>query len=1098
MTGRLDRISVERVVAALLCTTRQKTHHWKQSFDKDTTAFGAGTPMGHTSGADDDESIDEHEACLPIVMDDPNPSIALPSASGEEEEDSDIDADPPRVVSLLQQWKRYDQYPIGMRLAELSVMWHVNGWSKAEFPRFMLWAREHFPCAFGNINHSGRFLADFLPAVVGVSHTCLAGSLHSLIPALGIPSFLARVIDVVSINGRSLLPVIYIYTTSQGNLSWALLGCPCLEYREDEARPSEASTAASGADIGWKEVFGFHKAAQLVYAVHELEKSYNISRNDRALRIITTVADNAIQGPNSTRFSREESLVDSLEHDILSEGVCKFHQADSSGSAVDKLYVETVHYDRLLRLVRRHFAFGTGDLILRGVANKFSQIASIFDERHDRAVALAADAEAANQPLAAQRIRQRASKHKQEAKALHQAGWTQWQRPRAPKADGTRKVVWQAKARTQFFKIYCLVYWGILARMQQSLERARLAASGAATAQTGMQTREMKAWRSLGKAMTNIRVLVFNLGRADFRQQNLSAYALEVQSSLSIGSTHRTFQCVDNMFAASGALVEMRGILKMVQAFGSGLKFVQEEGKVLLTNKDRFTQPLKNKKAMWMTSQTLLAHRCWRTFPLLSSSLTEIVLAGSFRGVSLHGRMFDEPNQPLAASKTVAGRRAFVAAARDERFDLVTQAIDRLIKWTLTERQEFAHRMLQLQVPRARAPVAQGDGLPEVAALDMFDVKNNETQLAETKPVSASGDVENDAPVPTCAFMPRKKMPKTATCDKQTFVDMFVEEFAADEKIIQDAAVDLAKACENMTSNLHTTPAIITETDTNGLEPIAVDENSTDEDTDLDQLDDVIDHKRACESASGESTQVPHNIREFLKLPRHTWVIHRRGGTGKWKVERMLKYTQQQGGRYLQYADPRTRFLASAEQLFGTDLVEANTDVCTLESSVKDMTKYCHGRFWALPKTRDNIFSKVMSKCDPPHEIYEDVLDSEFCEQFVRFRSWMQQQIKQPYGHEFFHVRAFVVKSCETKQLFEVRPSEIIGASLWQPGWIPKQGEILVTRRFGRSVLISVKKTKYDQILFILHVHKFGRNPLSSLVACGIGFPFVRSCVDDV
>ena len=423
------------------------------------------------------------------------------------------------------------------------------------------------------------------------------------------------------------------------------------------------------------------------------------------MRLITTVADNAIQGPNSTRFSCEEHKVDRLEDDILSEGVCKFHLADSVGSMVDKLYVETVLYDRLLRLVRRHFAFGTGDLILRSVAKKFSQIASIFDERHDRALELAADAEGKGQPLAAVRFRQRASKHKQEAGALHQAGWTKWQRPRAPKADGTRKVVWQGRARSQFFQIYGLVYWGVLARMQQSLERARASASGEITARTGMQTREMKAWRSLGKAMTNIRVLVFNMGRSDFRHKNLSAYALEVQSSLSLASTRQALLCADKMFAASGVLVEMRGILKMIQAVCSGLALVEEEGRILLTNKYRFTQPDARKTPLWMTSKTLLAHRCWRAFPLLSSSITEMVLAGSYHGVSLGGHIFDDPSQPLATGeRSIAGKRARVAAARDERFDLVVEALDRLIKWTMAERQEFLHRMLQLQVP----PITRG------------------------------------------------------------------------------------------------------------------------------------------------------------------------------------------------------------------------------------------------------------------------------------------------------------------------------------------------------------------------------------------------------
>ena len=83
------------------------------------------------------------------------------------------------------------------------------------------------------------------------------------------------------------------------------------------------------------------------------------------MRLITTVADNAIQGPNSVHFSEEERRVDNLEDDMLAEAICKFRIADCVGGGVDKQFIETILYDRLLRLVRRHFALGTGDIILR-------------------------------------------------------------------------------------------------------------------------------------------------------------------------------------------------------------------------------------------------------------------------------------------------------------------------------------------------------------------------------------------------------------------------------------------------------------------------------------------------------------------------------------------------------------------------------------------------------------------------------------------------------------------------------------------------------------------------------------------------------------
>ena len=52
--------------------------------------------------------------------------------------------------------------------------------------------------------------------------------------------------------------------------------------------------------------------------------------------------------------------------------------------------------------------------------------------------------------------------------------------------------------------------------------------------------------------------------RRDFRKQNFSSYALEVQSSLSVAYTKQALDCGERMFTAFGVLVEMRGIIKVV------------------------------------------------------------------------------------------------------------------------------------------------------------------------------------------------------------------------------------------------------------------------------------------------------------------------------------------------------------------------------------------------------------------------------------------------------------------------------------------------------------------------------------------------------
>ena len=118
---------------------------------------------------------------------------------------------------------------------------------------------------------------------------------------------------------------------------------------------------------------------------------------------------------------------------------------------------------------------------------------------------------------------------------------------------------------TPFFKIYGLNFWGIQARMHQSLENVREACTKQGrdvTAKTGMRTKEMRAWRSLGRAMLDIHMLVFNLGRSDFRGRHLRAYAIEVQSSLSTSAPESAVAMGHTMLLAVGSLVEMRGILQ--------------------------------------------------------------------------------------------------------------------------------------------------------------------------------------------------------------------------------------------------------------------------------------------------------------------------------------------------------------------------------------------------------------------------------------------------------------------------------------------------------------------------------------------------------
>ena len=71
--------------------------------------------------------------------------------------------------------------------------------------------------------------------------------------------------------------------------------------------------AADGATHGSHGIFGCHKAPQLISTVHHLEHRFKIDREDRVCRLVTSVADQAIQGPDSTQFAKHERAVDGVD-----------------------------------------------------------------------------------------------------------------------------------------------------------------------------------------------------------------------------------------------------------------------------------------------------------------------------------------------------------------------------------------------------------------------------------------------------------------------------------------------------------------------------------------------------------------------------------------------------------------------------------------------------------------------------------------------------------------------------------------------------------------------------------------------------------------
>ena len=176
--------------------------------------------------------------------------------------------------------------------------------------------------------------------------------------------------------------------------------------------------------VGSKQgTFQFHSAEQLVSLVHRKEAVFRITKADRNLRLVRTVADGAIAGPGSCKFVKQECIMDGVAFDPLKEGVCSFHAGDNAFAANDRKFPETRLHDRFLRLVRSMFAFGTGRLILRGVATEFSRIADIYHALSDDHEKRATKAETEGRSTAATRNRCRAAEKRAEVVAIRKAGW---------------------------------------------------------------------------------------------------------------------------------------------------------------------------------------------------------------------------------------------------------------------------------------------------------------------------------------------------------------------------------------------------------------------------------------------------------------------------------------------------------------------------------------------------------------------------------------------------------------------------------------------------------------------------------------------------
>ena len=345
---------------------------------------------------------------------------------------------------------------MGVRVAELSAFWIVNGMPRHMLPRFLTCLDRHFRGQFGDLNHGRRWLDQFSISLGKAVDRSLYANHIGIMPALGIPSDVTRIIDGVSTrSGESFFVVIHLLTSTSGQLYWQIVGLPNVAFRPE-------STSRTGSVLP---KFSSHGAERLVALVHHTEAQFNFGDADRRLRLALTVADGAIEGPSSINFAQHEANVMNVEYTPACSQSCEFHAEDHAGADTDKTSPLAPGIDQLPRLVCHHFGFGSGQRNCRAVAREFAQLMGDLEK-------VAASATHSDKRAEQQRVLHA----QQTAHTLRCLRWHVWRVPLAPQLNGTRKVVYASRARIRHFENFPILYWAVRVSMAGEVEKATAAA----------------------------------------------------------------------------------------------------------------------------------------------------------------------------------------------------------------------------------------------------------------------------------------------------------------------------------------------------------------------------------------------------------------------------------------------------------------------------------------------------------------------------------------------------------------------------------------------------------------------------------------------
>ena len=149
--------------------------------------------------------------------------------------------------------------------------------------------------------------------------------------------------------------------------------------------------------------------------------------------------------------------------------------------------------------------------------------------------------------------------------------------------------------------------------------------------------------------------------------------------------------------------------------------------------------------------------------------------------------------KPAIGGSAIEAKWNLIRSRRNERFEAILHAVDRLIAWSKSECHAFPRRIFGVAPIRSLAPVQQCDGLPDVSELEINLGAKDEGEYLECD------DDDDDAYDIACSFAPKTSDAKRLkTNNDNPIADLGDSDFVSKTSDVYEAALSLAEAIEMM------------------------------------------------------------------------------------------------------------------------------------------------------------------------------------------------------------------------------------------------------------------------------------------------------------